>query len=295
MKRRFDKLARFLPRRKRVHPYRFEAVKYRLKKNSGFIIREVLWAGLFLGAVSGLVTIMIYLYAHVMSLPFLKVREVVVRGCQELTEKDVLTLAAIPPFRNMLVVGLEETRRRVMKNPWIKEAYVGREYPDRIVIAVKERVPMALVKRDRAFYLMDQEGMTFKKMEMGDPSDLPILTGCHVPVGADGRIGERSLALLRYLSSRGNYPHLKNVSEIHASERTGFSIFTDNGFCLQLGFDNFENKFKRLPTVLADLERRDIKAGFLHIDLSDPAMITVQRRQILPPAEASGSGKRVKT
>lgn len=296
MKFRYGRFAAFFARRKRINRRPFEAARYRLKRNRRVIVGDILVSMLFLAGVGGTVLIIVYIYAHVLSLPFLKVREVAVRGCKELTEKEVLVLADIKPFRSMFAVGLEEVRRRVKQSPWVKEAYVGREFPDRIVIEIQERVPVAMVKRERAFFLVDKDGVTFKKVEAGDNTDLPILTTCGRHQGdMEGWVVERALALLRHLSISGAYPHIKNVAEVNFNERTGLSVFTDNGFCLQLGFDNYDNKLKRLPTVLADLERRNIKAAFLHIDLSDPAMITVQRRNITAPTEAEGAKAQFKT
>ncbi|MEI7673544.1 MAG: hypothetical protein WCK00_15665, partial [Deltaproteobacteria bacterium] len=75
-------------------------------------------------------------------------------------------------------------------------------------------------------------------------------------------------------------------------------LFTNTGLCLQLGFDGYENKLKRLTPVMADLDRKNLKTGFLLIDLSDPAKINVQRRNILEPAgpkrqASAGKGFRI--
>ena len=69
----------------------------------------------------------------------------------------------------------------------------------------------------------------------------------------------------------------------------------NNGLCLFLGFENYENKFKRLPMIMADLDRRNQKSGFMQIDLSDPVKVTVQQRNILAPSEAARVKARYKT
>jgi hypothetical protein len=42
---------------------------------------------------------------------------------------------------------------------------------------------------------------------------------------------------------------------------------------------------------MADLDRKNMKAGFLLIDLSDPAKVNVQQRNILGPAGPAGAGR----
>jgi cell division protein FtsQ len=100
---------------------------------------------------------------------------------------------------------------------------------------------------------------------------------------------------LRYLSASKEFPTIKNIAEIHGHEVFGLSLFTDSGLCIRLGFDSYENKLKRLNAVMADLERRNMKLGFLLIDLNDPAKIAVQRKNVLSPAIPIGSKKGLRT
>ena len=54
------------------------------------------------------------------------------------------------------------------------------------------------------------------------------------------------------------------------------------------------NKLKRLTPVTADLDRKNLKAGFLLIDLSDPAKVNVQNNGTSsgqPDRSASGGEK----
>ena len=68
------------------------------------------------------------------------------------------------------------------------------------------------------------------------------------------------------------------ISEIHIDEIYGLSVLTETGLYLKFGMDNFEGKLKQLKLVMADLEKRGIKKGFLCVDLCDESKITVQRK-----------------
>lgn len=286
---------RFFGRKGKAKSYRTASAKYRLQRRSGNILRDVVASFLSLTSIALLALVMIYAYSFVISMPYFHVKEITIRGCKELTEKDVLALAAVNPERNLLVIDAEEIGRRVKANPWVKEASVGREFPNRVVIEIRERAPVALLKKDAAFYLMDMEGVTFKKLETGDETDLPVLTGFYNAGAIAPQLLEKSLPLLQYLAQSQTFPNMKTVSEIHGNERLGISLFTNTGLCLHLGFDNYENKFKRLPPIMADLDRRNYKTGFLQIDLSDPVKVTVQQKNILVPSEATPAKARVKT
>lgn len=216
------------------------------------------------------------------------------KGCQELTEKEILTLASVRSSANLLTINRDAIARRIRANPWVREVFVGREFPGRLVIVVRERKAVALLERDEGLYLVDGEGTPFKKLETGEESDLPVLTGCVRGGILDGELVKKSLALLNDLAGIKDGPEIGKVSEIHGNETFGLSLFADTGLCLQLGFDGYENKLKRLTSVMADLDRKNLRTGFLLIDLSNPAKISVQRRNIPEPAgprKPAGAGK----
>ena len=286
---------RFFKRKKRTTVYRQAATKYRLKRKSDHIVRDIVTASLSLSVIAVLSAVLIYSTNFVLSSPYLQTGEVTVRGCKELTEKDVLALASIEPSQNLLVVKVADVEKRIKSNPWVKQVSVGREYPDRVVIEIHERKPVALLKQEAAFYLLDMEGVMFKKLETNDEMDLPILTGFYNNGKMDRPLLDKTLVLLQYLAAAKDFPNIKTVSEIHGHERLGLSLFTNTGLCLLLGFDNYDNKFKRLPMIMADLDRRNQKTGFMQIDLSDPVKVTVQQRNILVPSETAPPKARFKT
>ena len=230
-----------------------------------------------------------------MSTPYFGLRETQVRGLRELTEKDVLVLADLKPAQNLLAVNADAIRDRVRKHPWIRDVYVGRELPRRLVIEVRERTAIALLKKGDGFYLMDADGLAFKKLEAGDESDLAALTGCYRDGRLDRQLLTKALGLFRYLSTADGLFSIKSIAEVNGDEIFGFSIFTDSGLCLRLGFDHYDNKIRRLKPVLDDLEKRNVNLKYVMIDLTDPTKITVQKRQILTPATPGGPAKGYRT
>jgi cell division protein FtsQ len=271
-------------------PFRMqlETKKNRLRRRAGDVLREIGNAFLLLGAIVFVTTALVIGYDRVLRSPALEIRETVVKGCKELTEKEILTLASIRSSTNLLTVNQDAIARRIRANPWVRNVFVGREFPGRLVIAVREKRPVALLNKGNGLFLVDDEGKTFKKLEAGEESDLPVLTGCVREGIPDEALVKKSLALLKDLAGIRNGPDIGRVSEIHGNDTFGLSLFADSGLCLQMGFDGYENKLRRLTSVMADLDRKNLKTGFLLIDLSNPEKINVQRRSIPELTEQSG-------
>jgi len=269
----------------------WEANKNRLKRRAGEAVRDAGRAILLTAAVAGAAFALLAAFDAAVRSPVFSVREIVVRGCKELTEKDIVSLAAVGPAPNILSLNLEAMIRRIRVNPWIRDVSIGREFPGRLVIVIRERTPVALLERGNALYLLDSDGTPFKKLETGEANDLPVLTGLVREGKVDEALLKPALALLSAVAAARDVPSIGAVSEIHGNETFGLSLFTDAGLCLQLGFDGYEAKLKRLAPVMEDLDRKNLKAAFLLIDLNDPAKINVQRRNIMSPAGPAGKGK----
>ncbi len=271
------------------------AKKHRLRRRLAHGLGEFAAASALLLSITVLCLLFIYSYSYVLSMPYFEIKEISVRGLKELTEKDILTQAAIGPRQNLLAVNIDTLKKRISANPWIKNVFVGRELPNRLILEVQERSPVAIVKQAADFYFMDNEGVIFKKMGKGDEVDLPIFTG------VDGKEREKSkllpcaLNLLKTMAASNRYNHLGAISEVNIDEIFGISLLTDTGLYLKLGTDNFENKLNQLNVVLVDVEKRGLRKGFIFVDLCDISKITIQHKNVSGEREPSKKGQQYRT
>ena len=94
------------------------------------------------------------------------------------TERDVLLKAAEVAQGQMLFqVDPEQVRERISKLPWVWSAVVQRRLPNKLVIHVVERQPMAIWHRDKRIFLVDKEGVTLSDKAPEMFKDLPVIAG----------------------------------------------------------------------------------------------------------------------
>lgn len=267
------------------------AKKNRIRRRFNNISGEIFAAiGLLLFS-SVMTFVFIYAYSFLISRPYFEIKEISVRGLKELTEKDVLASAEIKPAQSLLAINTDAVIRRVAANQWIKNVYIGRELPNKLILEVQERSPLVLVKQSSDFYLMDGEGFVFKKLGKTDEVDLPVLTGFNAQDKTKSPLFLSTLNLLKTVSNSSQYAYLGTISEIHIDDVFGLSLISDKGLYLKLGMSSFESKLKKLTLVLADLEQRGMKNGYLCIDLSDESKVTVQRKNAPGRIEQENKGK----
>jgi cell division protein FtsQ len=267
-----------------------EAKKNRLRRRLIGALGESIGALTLLAAATFFSVLFIYAYNYLLSASYFEIKEISVRGVKELTEKDILAMAKIQQRSNILAVSTDVVAGRIAANPWVKHIYVGRELPDRLVLDVRERTPIALLKQAGNFYLMDGEGVVFKKLSKGDDVDLAIVTGVNIQAKVQSALLTEALKLLETLSTSDQHALLGTVSEMHVDEVFGLSVLTDKGLHLKLGRENFAGKLHQLQIVLSDLEMRGMKNGHLFVDLADVSKVTVQRKDTLEKSQEQKKG-----
>jgi len=254
--------------------------KNKLKRRSGKIFREIVKAVTLIVTVGFIAFVMVYVYNCIITTSYFELRDITVRGNEKVPEKEILNLADIEPQSNILTLNLKDISRSVETNPWIKDTAIGREFPDRLVIEVREREPAAFVLVDGSLYIMDWDGSVFKKFSNRDNVHLPILNGIYKAGTVKRDLMKKALVLLRFLSANRDFPGMGHVSEIFGDDIYGFSLFARGGLCLQLGFGDYGRKLKRLKPVLMDLGRKNLDAVYLSIDLTDYNNIVVKRNDV---------------
>nr|WP_204261266.1 FtsQ-type POTRA domain-containing protein [Blastococcus saxobsidens] len=100
--------------------------------------------------------------------PVLAVRTVQVDGLDTLTVEQVREVARIPDDVPLLRVDVDAVEQRVATLPQVRSVQAARGWPDRIVVTVAERVPVAVVGTPGRRSLVDAEGILFDTVT-GDP------------------------------------------------------------------------------------------------------------------------------
>jgi len=257
------------------------------KRQAVAVRREIFKILGIVGFAGLLAFIMVYAYNYALCADYFLLKHVIVRGSKRVSGEELKTLAGISAPLNILTVSPEKMARAIEKNPWIRNASVGREFPDRIVIEVSERKAAALLEREGDLYLVDRDGMVFKQFKAGDGVDVPVLTGFYRDKNLRGDLLKKAFAFLDYLSGSDHFPRVWNVSEIYVDDVHTFSVVTDNHLFLYLGFEEYERKLKRLRRVMADLARSGFEGQSLHIDLQDPSRVVVQQGGARSPRQAA--------
>lgn len=208
------------------------------------------------------------------------VQTVTLEGRAETAQKEIVRMLGIQRGDLMLYVDVDEARARIEALPWVQSAEVRRVWPDRVVVRITERTPVALWQMDGTVAVIDASGKPISGEDPARFASLPLVVG----KGAETSVG----ALLALI---GTQPNLK--SRVKAAVRVGerrWNLRLANGVEVRLPEEGAEAalaelvRLEREENVLA----RDIKA----IDLRFPDRFIVKLPPgsplITPPARTGG-------
>ncbi len=220
-----------------------------------------------------------WIYVHLLGDSYFRVKEVEVEGGQKIPKETLLSLTAVEGMPNLFSVELKEVVKRLESHPWIERVQVKKVFPNKILIQVEEKKPMAIIQLGELYYI-DNQGEIFSPVGERDEYNYPYLTGLtrqsleKDPAEAK-RLINKALELLRIVR-QGKIPPLEEISEIHMEKAFGIHCFTKSeGVEVKLGWEEFGEKLKRLSLIWSDLRKKGCSAA--SIDCSDLRRVVVKK------------------
>lgn len=130
----------------------------------------------------------------------LRVAEVAIMGNRELPKESLQETAGTEPGTPLLAVDVKDVQRKLSGINLVRHATVMRLWPNRIVVQITERTPIALWQKDQKLSPIDQDGVNLTMLRAEDFKDLPVVVGEGAPLRANNLI-----------AAIADYPDLKNA------------------------------------------------------------------------------------
>lgn len=211
---------------------------------------------------------------------YFECERIIIEGTERLSEKQVKEQADIKDNMNILSLNLFIARNKLLGHPWIEQARVGREFPNTLFIRITEHKPLAVLDLGDKF-ILNTNGLIFKKLEPDDSEILPIISGLSYSdirttrdTGSIRFVSVMEVFRLGEVSDSVIPNHL--IQRIDVDRQIGLSLYTtDQEKIIKLGFENYSEKYGQLKKVIFQLKDQDIFNDYQFIDLINPDRIVV--------------------
>lgn len=209
--------------------------------------------------------------------PRFAITAITIQGTQRL---DPAELRATLPLHlgDNVFVALGEVARAVRANPWIASADVRRVLPHTIAIEVREHQAVAVVELGD-LYLVDADGLPFKRAEAEEGDGLPTISGLDraAYVASPGAVAATVRDAIA-AAERWRTADRPAIDEIHVDPHGALTLHTrDQAIAIRLGALGPEltdrmHTFDAAWAGLSDAERAHTRA--IHLD-ARPDHVTV--------------------
>jgi cell division protein FtsQ len=189
-------------------------------------------------------------------------------GLRYASRAKIQRVFAADAGRSVFSVPLEERRRRLLAIDWVEDAAVSRVWPDRVVVRIRERHPVAFVQVLSSVMLIDSQGMLLEPPPQARFT-FPVLSGIR---GEDSQA--RRMEAVRALSLVESElgPRMKDVSEVNAADPGNIRIVAQvEGRVAELilGDDNLAQRYQKFLNHYAEIRRRSPEVRVFDLRLDD--------------------------
>lgn len=164
--------------------------------------------------------------------------------------------------KNLLALDIHQLRKSIELLPWVKKAIVQRVLPDKLVISIQERVPIAFARVESGTLLVDEDGILLEaKPETPSTFDFPVVSGLEAGFDVETLArNKKRIVLYRDLiqSLDENGAGLsKDISEIYLKDTGNVSVIvSEDTVLVHLGAENFQEKFRRYLAMSRELKQK---------------------------------------
>lgn len=207
---------------------------------------------------------------------------VAITGPKVLEPSEILGAAGIDPRRSLLFLSAAEVRERLTALPLVRDAVVTRLFPNRLVIALEERDPVAIWQKDGQLAIVSGDGVVIDTVRDDRFVSLPFVVGD----GANTKVAE----FLAVLEAAGDLKG-RIVAGIRVGDRR-WDLKMDNGLRVSLP----ETDPGAAMAALAALDKagRLLDKDLVSVDLRMPGRITVRLSEDAAAARAAALAKKPK-
>ncbi len=216
-----------------------------------------------------------HIYQRLCQCDFFQITSVRINNNHMTSKEQISALSRVDIHSNLLAINVVQVQALLESHPWIAKAEVIRDWPNRLLINLKEKTPVALLNRETGLFYLDGSGQIIAAATPVQELDFPVITGLEnysFNTAGSAQIPEplKDVFDLLKLANRNN-PILpqQNISEIHIAEKGELILYLlDRPFPIYLGSEGkISTRYYRLVRVLKNLYKTREFSEVLYIRL----------------------------
>ncbi len=187
--------------------------------------------------------------------PLFEVERIDVRGNRQVNTERIIAASGLHTGVNIFKVNLKKAQLNLSILPIFQDVLLKRGFPDRIIIEVKERTPVALLPDNDGFMKVDGEKI-FIQQSQKVSKELPVITGIDITASGPGKaVSGKGIDAALQVVQELPQELIGILSEVHYQDNGSFVLYTVEGDQCRLGIPvEVKSKGNMFLQVLHELE-----------------------------------------
>jgi cell division protein FtsQ len=184
---------------------------------------------------------------------------ILIQGARYTPHQRVMQVFAPDFGRSVFRTPIAERRRRLLAIDWVEEATVARIWPNRLIVRLRERNPVAFASIGTGFLLVDAQGVLLT-MPPKTRFALPVITGLTTEEPESERRAHVQAAL-QMLSAVGPVA-TNDISEVHAEDLSNLRAtvqMQDGAVEIWMGDQNYASRYESFVNHYGDIRRNSAR------------------------------------
>ncbi|MDZ4800346.1 MAG: FtsQ-type POTRA domain-containing protein [Bryobacteraceae bacterium] len=196
-----------------------------------------------------------------------------IAGARHASEQQITDLFLRDFGRSIYLCPIAERRRRLLSIDWVQDATVSRIWPNRLVVRIRERQPVAVVQvpgpdGTTLYNLVDADAVMLDPRRASRLA-LPVLNGI-LPTDKESVRRDRVKRFLRLQTELGSV--MEHISEVDVTEPDNLRVvyaIEGRALTLMLGNQKFLERFQNFTDNYSEIKKRLGNATVLDLRLKD--------------------------
>lgn len=198
--------------------------------------------------------------SRILTSEWFRVGRVTVRGNVRASTIEIQSLIRDIKGEHILLVDLDDFRRRVTASPWVADATMRRLLPSTIEVRVAERTPIAIARVHERLYLLDEHGVLVDEFGPEHQEfDLPIVDGLvrQAEGGAAVDASRAELSRRFFAALRADDSPRRRISQVDVSDAADVVVLLEGDTVLvRLGDDRFAERLRTYQELAPALRQQ---------------------------------------
>ncbi|GAB6137096.1 cell division protein FtsQ/DivIB [Halanaerobaculum tunisiense] len=197
---------------------------------------------------------------------YFQIEEVKIQGNELLTDKYLLNFSKLNQKDNLFAIDQEKIEEKITELSQIKSATVRRDFPNQVVVQIKERMPLAVIPFQSSYQVIDAAGWILQVTNNLSSWQLPLLTGFAIDNQEEkNQLTAELEVAINYLSKLPKNV-LAGISEVHLTDQQKIRLFLHQDATVKLGSDfDIKRKAQVFTSIYQDLQQKDLDIEYIDL------------------------------